>query len=359
MRASLTHPKRRTRGLVAGAVATAVLAMSILGGGTALAANPNWFAGYGTDRTVTPALTTGQSSTSVAAGKEVGFFTWLWNDDTSNISQLYVTAKFDGTSAGATFTIQNAAGTVVRSGSCAPAAALDCSVGPLNAGNTVYVTAAFTTKTSAADGAILPITIEYNTTGTPPGKNQSHGDAKQLPDSITISKNGDANGDFNLNDPAGLNVADDQSVSPKNPQATTVSIGAVGVGAAVGDSPSLSTPCDSTLTAGFPAFFSCSLLTSLTSTVEVGNGKTFDNPNGAGTPGIEVKVLFKKAPSQLTGSNPFAYHYFVNASGTPQAELIQATCNMSGGFPTNIGPCLIVGNNQVTVWLTHNGNMKY
>src|SRR5262249_5626697 len=158
-----------------------------------------------------------------------------------------------GTSAGATYVIKNAAGTVVRSGACAPAAALDCSVGPLNAGNTIYVTAAFTTNASAKDGSNAPITIEYNTTGTPPGRNNSHGDAKQLLDAVNISSNGDANGDFNLNDPAGLTVADNQSVSQKNPQATTVSIGAVGFGAAVGDSPSLNTPCNAALTVGFPA----------------------------------------------------------------------------------------------------------
>jgi len=33
-------------------------------------------------------------------------------------------------------------------------------------------------------------------------------------------------------------------------------------------------------------------------------------------------------------------------------------CTMVGGFPSNSGPCLVVGNQQVTVWLTHNGNMR-
>jgi hypothetical protein len=38
---------------------------------------------------------------------------------------------------------------------------------------------------------------------------------------------------------------------------------------------------------------------------------------------------------------------------------VTATCTLSGGFPTNSGPCLIVGNNKVTVWLTHNGRSQF
>jgi hypothetical protein len=137
-----------------------------------------------------------------------------------------------------------------------------------------------------------------------------------------------------------------------------VTVNAAAVGAAVGDSPTLTTPCDSTLTNGFPSFFSCSKLTSLTSKVEVGNGKIFNNANGAGTPGIKVIVSFAKAPSQLSGANPFVYHYWTDAAGAPHAELVTATCTMVGGFPSNIGPCLVVGNGNVTVWLTHNGPMR-
>ena len=64
----------RRRGLAAGLVMTSVVALSILGGGTALAANPDWVGGYGTDRTVTPQPTSGASSTFVSAGQQVGFF---------------------------------------------------------------------------------------------------------------------------------------------------------------------------------------------------------------------------------------------------------------------------------------------
>ena len=207
------------------------------------------------------------------------------------------------------------------------------------------------------DGATQAVHFEFNTTGTPGGKNNSHGDAKAIDDQVGVTNNGDANGDFNLAQ-ASLTVADDQALQKnRNPQATTVTVNALAVGAAVGDSPTLTTPCNATLTAGFPSFFSCSLLTSLTSTVEVGNGKTFNNANGAGTPGIKVIVSFAKAPSQLSGANKFVYHYWTDTAGA-HAELITATCTIVGGFPSNTGPCLVVGNGNVTVWLTHNGNMR-
>jgi hypothetical protein len=358
------QPTHRRRGVLAGLIAGSLLAWSLLGSGAALAATPNWFAGLGTDRTAVPQPTTGQSSTSVAAGKNVGFYTWLWNDGTSNISQLYITATFDGTSAGATFVVKNAAGTVVGSGACAPATALDCSVGPLNAGNTVYVTSAFTTKSTAADGAIVPVSFEYNTTGTPPGKNNSHGDALDLADSIQISKNGDASGDFNLNNPAGLNIADDQKVSPQNPQATSANVASnvqLGIGGSVAEIAGTSSFCDTTILVNPQPWFSCSLLTSQISTVQIANGKNLNNPNVApspGTPGIQVKILFKKAPSQLSGSQPFVYHRWTDSSGADHAELVFNPCHYTNGFPDQSGPCLTVSNNAVTVWLIHNGGMR-
>src|SRR6185503_16471024 len=93
MRATTTPAKRRTRGIASAMVATALVALSILGSGTALAANPDWIVGHGTDSSpLVPQPLSGASSTSVSAGQEVGFFEWLKNNGTSNISQLYVTA---------------------------------------------------------------------------------------------------------------------------------------------------------------------------------------------------------------------------------------------------------------------------
>ena len=335
--------------------ATLGLSLSLIGSGTVLGANPSWTTGHGSDYTLIPAPTSGASSSAVSAGSEVGFFEWLHNGDTSNISQLYLnaTTQPSATVAGAVWTIKNASDVVVRSGTCPTATPLVCSFGALNAGNTVYVVAAFTIGGNVADNTVQNATFNFNTTGTPPGKNQSHGDAKVVTDSVLVTKNGDAAGDFNLND-VSITVADNQSLNGQNRQATSASVSAFMTGVAVGDSPNLVTPCDTTLTVGFPAWFDCSQLTSLTSVVEVGNGKIFQNTSGG--PGIKVLITFSKAPNQLSGSNPFVYHYWVDAAGA-HAELITATCD-SNSLPTNLTPCLIVGNKNVTVWLFHNGPMR-
>jgi hypothetical protein len=348
---------------------TSVIALSILGGGTALAANPNWVAGHGTDSSLAATLqpASGASSSSVAAGEQVGFFEWLRNDDTSNIAQLFVTATTTpaATVVGGQFTIVDANQNFVRGGACPSATPFDCPIGSLNAGNTVYVVAAFTTRATLADGSTQSVLFEFNSTGAPPGKNNSHGDAKQLTDSVLISKNGDASGDFNFTG-SSLLVQDDQKTTGRNAQATSVELATSLVGGSVNDSPANTTPCDpSFFETTPPSYFSCAGLTSLSSIIEVGNGKTFSNPNGVGTPAIKVIISFAKSPDQLGGANPFVYHYWttlelVNGVATvvPHAELITAPCTFDQGFPTNQGPCLVVGKNQVTTWLTHNGNMR-
>src|SRR5262245_33590934 len=90
MRASSTPPTRKTRGLLAGLATSALLALSILGGGTASAAQPTWPTGFGQDSQAVPQPTSGASSTAVSGGKTVGFFEWLRNPGSSNISQLYM-----------------------------------------------------------------------------------------------------------------------------------------------------------------------------------------------------------------------------------------------------------------------------
>jgi hypothetical protein len=346
----------RTWRTLTGLATASVLALSALGGGSALSANQldSWTVGHGTLWTAPPP--SGASSSLVSAGSEVGFYEWLHNGDTSNISQLFLTATTSPTAAvaGAVWTIKDANEVQVGSGTCPATTPLACSFGALNAGQTVYVVVAFTTSAGLADGATQNVDFLFNTTGTPPGKNRSHGDAKIVTDSVLIARNGDAAGDFNLND-ATITVMDNQKLTGQNRQATLATVDSALTGVAVGDSPDLTTPCDGTLTANFPSWFSCSNLTSLTSVIEVGNGRDFDNPSGG--PGIKVIVSFSQMPNQLSGANPYVYHYWVDAGGA-HAELITEICTFTGAFPNNAGPCLVPGNKNVTVWMSHNGNMR-
>ena len=359
MRASEGNGRVRTWRKLAGIAAAAALALSVIGGGTANAATPaGWVAGYGTDSSPTaPQPISGASSTAVSAGNKVGFFEWLRNDGPSNISQLFVNEITSASVAGSQWSIRdNSLGTTIRAGSCPVATPLVCSFGALNNGQTVYLVVAFTVPSNIADGHPFGVQFDWNTTGVPPGKNNSHGDALIKGDSVIVTNNGDAAGNFNLGDTAGLTVFDNQKLNGQNRQATLANVVDVQVGVAVGDGPSatLPFPCQNDV----PTGFLCSSLTSQVSLVEVGNGKTFANTNGAGTPGIKVIVSFAQTPNQLGGSNPFVYHAWVDSAGGQHVELITATCHYAGGFPDNQGPCLDVGNKIVTVWLTHNGGIR-
>jgi hypothetical protein len=362
--------QHRRRGLAAGLVMTSVIALSILGGGTALAANPTWNVGFGPDSSV--AAPSGASQSTVSAGQQVIFSEWMRNDDTSNISQLFLTSKASApaTVVSASWIITSSSGSTVRTGTCPAVTPLACTFGALNSGNSVAFSALYNVGSGIADGTVLTMTYEFNTTGTPPGKNNSHGDAKQILDKVTVAKNDDAAGDYNFDGQQGsTTVSDVTKLTGKNTQGTSASVFASLVGVAVGDSPTLSTPCDPSFFdpgTPVPQGFSCDTsLTSLTSTVEVGNGKTFKNAlNG---PGIKVLINFTKSPDQLGGANPFVYHYYQTYSfasdgsvvATPHAEFVAAPCTIgAGGVPTNTTPCLIVGTKQVTAWVFHNGNMR-
>jgi hypothetical protein len=271
--------------------------------------------------------------------------------------------------AGAHWVIKDSSGSPVpgRFGDCPTATPLVCNFGPVNATQTVYLVAAFAVPATATG---VNLKLDWNTTGVPPGdttggeptKNKSHGDSLPWSDSVAVTSNGDAAGDFNINQQT-FTVANDQKVTGKNQQATSITVNETLIGAAVGDSPSEpQAVCNPTLIAAIVAefpWFSCSSLTTLTSRVEAGNGKPFNNQNGG--PGIKVIITFAQAPSQLSGDHPFAYHYFIDSSGTAHAELITAQCTFLNGFPdgeTRSEGCLQVNGKSVTVWLFRNGGMK-
>ena len=125
----------------------------------------------------------GASSSAVGAGRQVGFFEWLRNGDTSNISQLYLTASTTPTRPWPARPGRSRPRRGQRpTGVCPAATPLTCAFGALNSGNTVYLVAAFATPSTLADGATQAVHFEFNTTGTPGGKNNSHGDAKAIDD---------------------------------------------------------------------------------------------------------------------------------------------------------------------------------
>ena len=185
MRATITPAKRRTRG-IASAMARhgARCALSILGSGTALAANPNWIVGHGTDsaprhRSLRPA----PRRRRFGAGRQVGFFEWLRNGDTSNISQLYLTASTDAERDRGRRDLDDQD----RGGRNGPHRRV-----PGRDAADLRVRRAELRQHGLPrrriHDAVDPrrrqpprrVHFEFNTTGTPGGKNNSHGDAKAI-----------------------------------------------------------------------------------------------------------------------------------------------------------------------------------
>jgi hypothetical protein len=372
MRANVGNGRVRTWRKLAGLTVTAILALSVIGVGTAIASTPaGWVAGYGTNSSATaPQPTSGASTSVVSAGNNVGFYEWLRNDGPSNISQLFVNAATPSASTatlvGAKWSINDSSGTL-RTGDCPVAADLVCSFGAVNAGQTVYLIAAYTIGANVANKTSVSVTFDWNTTGVPPGKNKSHGDATSKTDSVTVAgtDNADAAGNFNFSQ-GGITVADNQTLSASNAQATSGAVSStLPVGAYVADGASVDQTfkCDASLV--LPASFNCKSLSSEWSQVEVGNGETFANASGG--PGIQVLITFSKLPSGLKGSNPTLYHYWTTLAldsnsktvTVPHAELITALCTFDEGrLPTNGTSCLTVINNTVLVYVFHNGLMK-
>ena len=360
MRANRNNRRLRVWRKLTGIATATALAFSVLGGGIATAATPDWNAGYGTDSRAVIQPSSGASSSAVKAGNRVGFFEWLRNGGTSNVSQLYLqaTATPAATVYRASWSIEDGSGTVVRNGVCPSDTPLKCSFGALNAGHTVYLVVAYNTGI-AVDGTTQYVDFDWSTNGaTTRDGGTSRGDSLSHRDSVILTNSGDANGNFYF-EQTNITVQTNQKLSGTNQQATTATVTASLTGVAVGDSPSLATLCNSTLTTGFPSWFTCSGLSSLTSVIEVGNGKTFTNGNGG--PGIKVIVTFQQAPRQLSSALPFVYHYFTDSNGVGQADLITAQCVYDGGFPKGDTPsegCLTVNGKTVTVWLFHNGPMR-
>ena len=190
----------------AGIVTASLLALSVLGGGTDPGSRR---AGRrsrdGLRRRRQPA--SGASSTAVSAGKKVGFFEWLRNDDTSNISQLYLNAPAPTPTrdlAGAELDDQGR-GPAPRSGNRRLPAATPLTVpfgSPELRATPSTSSLAFTTPSTLADGATRgPVAASFNATGTPPREESTAtATSKALDDSRSLitQRTATPTGDFNL-----------------------------------------------------------------------------------------------------------------------------------------------------------------
>jgi hypothetical protein len=368
---------RRRR--VAVLASATLLALSVLGSGTASATTPSWTGGFGTSM-MNP-TTSGFSTQNVAAGNNVGSFSWLHNGGTSNISQLYLTAKWTPSMSvtGATWTIldndsSSGTGTFHDQGTCPVGTSLNCSFGALNAGQTVYVVVSFAVPSTATNGTSLTGTLDYYTTGVSADKGgNSHGDDLLLTDSATVAKSANAAGNFNL--AAGLTISD-SPVTGNNRQQTKAHADTQQTGLYVADEGAT----NQTLTCPVQAITNYNDYTTNTgqiwdpnwctspqwSEIQAG-GLTKTFTNGFGGPGLQVTIVYKNntLPPNLTQPDPVLFHW-VNNQSSAQLVYQRCTFDVATGLPLAVDAsnnpiptgCLNVSGNTVVAYLYNNGNMR-
>jgi uncharacterized repeat protein (TIGR01451 family) len=289
---------------------------------SAIAAPPRWA------MTVTQLVSGG-----VTAGSAQGFDIVISNRGPSNISSLYLV---DSVPDGTVYLDSSRAG-------CDPAGSeLFCTFGALNAGASISVRVAYLVPFASSGGNV---TFEINSTGIVPGKNNSHGDALDVSQSVTVlpAGTGDKAGQWVIT--PGYTLANNQAVSNANPQATRVAGIGQYIPVSLEDGSGVSFQCPKS---------SCKdRLFGQWSRVSVAGGASF---------GTAFEVTITVAESALPGgTNPdkvVVYH--VLDDGTIQK--ISTACTTTP--PTGSAPeCRSAsfdgaGNLVISVWVYRNGGFK-
>jgi hypothetical protein len=207
-------------------VATLVLSGSLIAASfatTALAQTAN--VGVGGGVVIDNTSNSGATPTQVSPGKTAGFYLWIHNNDSANLSTFFMNAVTDSTPVGA-YWWRNAETTTH---SCTTTDGLRCDFGALNSGDVIRIVAAFTAVSSTKN--CLPDTLPANSGGvTPaagthacvdfqfgsqsgyvPGKkkdNQSRGDAYHWYDVVGTNTTADQGATFPFCDPASTTCSD-------------------------------------------------------------------------------------------------------------------------------------------------------
>lgn len=304
-----------------------LLALMLLGTGAAQASAPGW--------AMSPIT---KLPPTVAAGKNAGFSFSVANGGSSNISSLYLVATNVSTPPVYAHwnIVTTSTGVQVREGSCPTDAALKCSLGALNSGQTANFLIAFTVGTSG-----FSVTFQANTTGSIQSPNgHNHGDVLQGSATTSVSNSKDFAGGFQLD---GSTFFDDQSVGKRNIQGSTVHYGGALAPVTIQDGftsiPGGGTdPCDSLNCIGD------------WTEVHVGNGS--DGP-------VEIQLLIY---GQSVKGNPALSSIGLYHDGSDPNPIV-LRCTDSSSIPNGGNKeCVTVtmqGNNYlIDAWLLHNGNVR-
>jgi hypothetical protein len=292
-------------------------AVSVALPASTLAAIPNVHAGLGTEANPLPPTVTSAQPTTASPGAYVRFNTWARNDDTSTVSQFFLTETNRQTIYSASWTRNNGA-----TGSCATTVPLSCSFGQLKPHEWVNAVIVLQTPTS---GTSMPVHFVWSTVGI------GHGDSFPVDDSVGLNSSGDFAGRYLVSTDS-QPVGDVDVLSAGNRQSTIVYSPATGIGVTVQDGPGITSACP----VGVTCFGD-------TSDIHVGNGTS-----QYGQFKVVINVHSSAVPKGVNANNLKVFHDGVQITTTcadvPVADCYSVTKSKTGF--------------QVTIWLQKNGKLN-
>lgn len=270
---------------------------------------------------------------SWSPGFDAGFRGRYTYGDGSTLARLYLVIDVEGASANSYLSVTKNGASV----SCAKAIPVSCSFKTVRLGDVFDVTAAFT---PGVGSTVVTATFIWSTTGsTGSDGGTSHGDTwptDPVALDSTVSNDPDFAGGF-LSE-AGAVVANGQTVSATNIQATRVVGVPAGIAATVKDGSGANGVCTSNATVD------CGALIGEWSEVTVGDGQSFS--------------VFQIVITLYAGTPKSFVHSYVDTNGDPQQETIFACTNRKN--PAASAPCFVwsAKTNQATIYTLHNGSWR-
>lgn len=305
-------------------------AVSVALPSSTLAAIPNVHAGRGT---VGQLLATGAQPGAVSPGAYVQFSTWARNDDTSTVSQFFLTETTGRPINSATWSGSNG------SGSCATTLPLNCSFGQLKPGQ--FVNAVIVLQTTGSLSP-MPVRFVWSTVGI------GHGDSFPVDDSVGINGSGDFSGRFLIGSDS-LNIGN-AGIGPGNSRSTAAAVNNSGIPVTVQDGagfiPGDAQTCTVTDT------FDCTGFFGDWSSVNVDNNTVFGSYFT-----VTITIDPTSIPKGVNKNNLAVYHqYFDKATSSWKQEVISASC-------IDVGPPCMILTTSKTAWVLtirtfHNGNFR-
>jgi hypothetical protein len=292
-------------------------AVSVALPASTLAATPDVTVGFGTVDHQLP--TTGAEPKKVSPGERVQFSIWARNDDTSTVSQFFLTETVGLAIYSASWSKSDE-----TSGSCSTAIPLNCSFGQLKPDESIDAVIVLTTPVST--DASVAVNFVFSTVGL------GHGDSFPVPDSVGLNGGGNFAGKFLISSDS-LVVGDSETLGTGNKQSTIVYSPTTGIGVSVEDGPgAVSSACVPT-----------SKCFGETSEIQVGNGS-----DQYGQFKVIVNLHSSEIPNGVNVNNLTVYHDG-EALTTICADTPVADCYSAKKFKWGI---------QVTIWLQNNGKLN-